>query len=531
MQLAAIRKLRRGLHHLIVVQRIPTVPGLEIPVLYLDERKEDGSIVLQPLQALTNYFIANSAMSTTWMRQRASALGMLFDYLQQRRDHLLELAKSELHCHFRIALTQFQNHLFRGTLVLDDDKVVDPTGLYWMQSSPGRAMNVMRALSDFTAWVQETEVDNTLVRQPADIIVPATGRDTARFLYIARYKREVSFFAHIKRVSKQRQPSNEAIFGSGAGGVNSAGHVQFPRQHLVSFIRAGFLVGRSKSELQNYEDHAAKIVTMLCAFGGIRRSEALHVWTNDVQWANGSPVVFLHHPVQGKIHYADEGEMLRADFLRRYHQMEPRNLVRGKFHAGWKGIKCNSEWWTQIYWLPLDGITEAFSEAVRTYLLDIRPELMRYRRKRGLQDHPFLLVSTGYANHDSDLDSVGAPYTYAAYRNAWARAVTRLRKITKDDNIIVKKKLGLTPHGLRHLYGSLLKELNVPANIIQEGLHHRSPLSQLVYTQPTAEHVHDVLSSARSGLSGLSVDADNPWFNTMEDALTLLKQRAAGHVA
>jgi integrase len=58
------------------------------------------------------------------------------------------------------------------------------------------------------------------------------------------------------------------------------------------------------------------------------------------------------------------------------------------------------------------------------------------------------------------------------------------------------KCLGTTLHGLRHLFGAILAELSVPPDVIQECLHHISPLSQQTYTKPTSDFVNKALTEA-----------------------------------
>ena len=524
----SIKQFRRGLHHLILKQRIPNIPGLTVPVLYLAEYDADGAENLRSLNSLTEYFVAHSAMSMTWMLERARGLGLLYDYLSQRSAALRAVADDGLLNFHRVALSQFENHLSRGTVQSGHEGLSDDTGLFWLpRSSPDSALALVRGIRDFVGWLHDNGFGDRLGDLvEADRRPPVTGREALRFLYVARFRKEVSFLAHLKEQGRQRSPVNRDILGRDARSFDVPDHVQFPRKYLGPLFHDGFAVARGSKTSVAYEDTTAKLAAMLCAFGGVRRSEPLHLWVSDVQRVDGAPLVFLHHPVHAKVTHEVHGGMTRQEYLRTFCAMEPRNFDAGRLHAGWKGIKCNDEWWAPLYWLPFDGIQDIFWATFQEYISEIRPRLMRQRRRRGLLDHPFLLVCAGSSNHEGDEEAAGDPYTYSAFGKAWARALGRLRAKYGDEALVVSKPLGTTPHGLRHLYGALLAELGLSPKYIQECMHHVSPLSQLTYTKPRSEHVNAMLASAAEKTKRGEVGALNAVFRTLQEALANVRNRA-----
>ena len=212
--------------------------------------------------------------------------------------------------------------------------------------------------------------------------------------------------------------------------------------------------------------------------------------------------------------------------------MEPRNREHGRLHAGWKGLRCNSDWWAPGYWLPFEGLQDIFWQAVQTYVFEVRPALMAKRRRRGLPDHPFLLVSAGECG--LDVDTAGDPYTRAAFRKSWARAMARLHKRYNDDALLVAKRRGTTAHGLRHLYGGVLAELGLAPKMIQECMHHISPFSQITNTKPRSEPINEQLSLAaariRRGEPG-RLDDPAARFRTQAEALIALRARTLGSLS
>lgn len=190
-----------------------------------------------------------------------------------------------------------------------------------------------------------------------------------------------------------------------------------------------------------------------------------------------------------------------------------------KFHSGWKGIKVGREYWAPLYWLPLPGLKEHFLASYLEYIRHVRPRLMRERRARGLSDHPFLLVSSGSARQEDDGTSVGDPYTRAAARNSWYRAISRLQRLYPDAGIVLAKTHGTTRHGLRHLYGTTLKQLGLPSEMVQECMHHISPRSQLVYQEPLGNEIHVTLTDAAENIRRGAHPLSEFRFRTMDEAL------------
>lgn len=530
----SLRRFRRSLHHFIAVQRVAGIPGLHVPVLYLAEVDTAGEEVLRPLTSLTDYFVAHSAMSMTWMASTARALGKVYDYLRQRATYFEAPAERYINLH-RVVTAEFQNHLSRGTIeIREPEGITDDTGLFWPPiASIDVAMCLMRGIHDFVGWLHSAGYGEHLQAFAQDLRAPpSNGRDAVRFLYAARYQREVSFFAATKAAWKQRRrPPGRDVFGGDSRDFAANETVRFPLRHLASLLLQGF-TSRGAGGSGQGEDVAGKLATMFCGFGGLRMSEPLHLWLQDVQFVDADPVVFLHHPVRAMVVHEIHGEMTRSEYLRTFCGMEPRNHDGGKFHSGWKGIKTNSQYWAPIYWLPFHGVQEMLWSTLRTYLFDVRPRLMRQRRARGLPDHPFLLVSSGGANHEGDGTSIGDPYTRTAFRNSHRRAMARLRALRDGDpTLAIAKSLGTTLHGLRHEYGGLLEELGLSVRLRQECMHHVSPLSTLTYGQPRSESISDALNEAALRARSGEAPQASAVVHSTEAALRALLDQARGERA
>lgn len=531
----SLRGFHRALHHVIVVQRIPRIPGLAVPVLYLSEPDGLGGETLRPLESLTDYFIAHSARSMSWMLHCARGIGAIYDYTRQRGDHFRrEAARRDVVNIHRLVLSEFQNHLLRGTVTAGPEGLRDDTGLFWLPAaSMDGALNLGRAVHGFINWLAGLGYGDCLVpgTEDEERLAP-DGDATVRFLYVATVRKRLSMLAHIKESHARRAPAGREIIGRDTRSFEARDTVQFPREYFAKLILEGFVSNPNAADPCDREDWAGKIGTCLCGGIGIRSSEALHFWVNDIQLVEGVPTAFLHHPVLALVDVPGQGRMTRAEYLRTHCGMEPRNREHGRLHAGWKGLRCNSDWWAPGYWLPFEGLQDIFWQAVQTYVFEVRPALMAKRRRRGLPDHPFLLVSAGECG--LDVDTAGDPYTRAAFRKSWARAMARLHKRYNDDALLVAKRRGTTAHGLRHLYGGVLAELGLAPKMIQECMHHISPFSQITYTKPRSETINEQLSLAaariRRGEPG-RLDDPAARFRTQAEALIDLRARTLGSLS
>ncbi|MBU3891006.1 hypothetical protein [Methylosinus sp. KRF6] len=530
---ANLENYRRGLHHSIVVQKVRGQNSLYVPVLYLDETDEAGGSEPIPLHVLTDYFVSRSAYSLRWMRLCARGVGLFYDYVRQRRAYFDVVAKDPNGSVHETALSEFQNHLWRGTIV----DGVDETGLYWSaRLSADIVVDLCRGIEEFINWTRGSRHGDRLEHGLADFQAPSSGKQLMHLLYVARFQKALSFLGHIDQGKRTETPFDRSIVGPDRRDwYRSDGTVRFPVHYLVPLFERGFISRPKAKEDWQRENMTAKLASMLCAFGGLRRSEPLHIWVDDVQWVDGRAVVFLHDP--NATTKFNSAKMTRAEFLRDHCGLDSRDKMAGQLHAGWKGIKCNKDLWAPVFFLPFEGLNEWFWETYQTYMRFVRPRLMRKRIERGFKDHPFLLVSSGDSHQGDDEQPIGSPYSHGAHGKAWEQAINRLAAIyPEDETLIVRKALGTTLHGLRHLYGGVLGELGIGEKLIQECMHHLSPLSSLTYTKPRDEFVDKNLREGahriRSAVAGeqipTMVPEASPIFRDLGTMLEDLRSLARG---
>jgi integrase len=501
--------MARSLHHTIVPQPHPNLPRIKIPVLYISQPSEDGAKGLRLLEILLEYTKSNSALSMTWHRKRVRAVGMLYDYVCQRASYFEDLAKNSPFNIYRLFLGEFASHLRWGTMTNSPEGIVDPTGLYWQPRKPDEVIAIASALNDVIEWCHEHRSGDSLLSEsdlwPGKQGPLSSGVDGLRVLYAAHYAHNTSLLAHIKRQKRVYHAPSARVVKRDPRSFDGEDVKRFPAKFLNPLLKDGFRKNEAASDPLARADATGRLAALILAGGGGRSCEPLHIWVNDVTVVDGDPVIFLRHPQLSTVETI-EGTKKREEYLEQYcGDMAPRNRISGKFHAGWKGIKCNKEYWAPIYWGPFPGIKELFLECFLEYVRDIRPRLMRERSARGLPDHPFLLVSSGSAWHDDDETSTGDPYTLVALKRSWIRAMRRLQKQFPEADLRVRKNLGTSLHGLRHLYGASLAQIGMSEEMIQECMHHIHPSSQRVYKKPLAPEIHNVLSAAQELSTGISL--------------------------
>ena len=231
------------------------------------------------------------------------------------------------------------------------------------------------------------------------------------------------------------------------------------------------------------------MITLLLHGGGLRESEPFHLYVSDVAIDPQNPksaLVRLYHPERGRApaDFIDplSRKYIEADretYLRTKWGLEPRNLVSGRFHAGWKDLLLTDGVanYAQVHWFP-SAWGELFLSLFKIYISKIRSRHSK---------HPFLFVS-------QKASVAGDPYTVDSYRQAHAKAVERC-------DMVAAKDLGTTPHGHRHGYGQNLVAAKVPKEVIQHALHHKSVESQGTYTTPSLSTVMATLRESEAALN------------------------------
>ncbi|OUL68171.1 gamma-mobile-trio recombinase GmtY [Paraburkholderia hospita] len=452
-------------------------PEIRIYVLYLCA---EVTAKPAPMLSLVEYVIEHGrTRSLAWQRDVARAVGLLVDFLHANAEHFRsEPSRPQV-------LAAFADALVGGTIDMGGS---DPSGLYWEPKSVSRARVILNAATAFSDWL--------VSRYDTTALNPSRSASVAeQIAYWRRFekRRAHALLSHTMNRSDHVDAAKRArtvqILRKTAVAHGSAPKT-FPDTAMADLITKGFALPGKDLFLPWYERINVRdaMITILLHGGGLRESEPFHLYVTDVAIDPLAPtraMVRLFHPEQGiappdfldpvtkkKLH----GD--REIYLRTKWQLEPRTLLHGRFHAGWKDLQLTdqSEKYALVHWFP--GFWgEVFLFLFRIYIT-------RYRSRR--YAHPYLFVS------HKDMVA-GDPYTIDSFRQAHAKAVRRI-------GLAVGKDLGTTPHGHRHAYGQSLVSAGIDQKSVQYALHHKAIESQAPYTMPTPVAIDSALSAAESRL-------------------------------
>ncbi|WP_173050921.1 hypothetical protein [Bosea sp. ANAM02] len=452
-------------------------------------RRPDDSVEIYV--PLVEYMCAHPYRSGTWQNDVARAVGLFWDYCQICGHDVMEVAKAggNQNPHYAL-LRSFAAMLSNGS---DGEK----NGLIWARTGRDRTVRLIRAIENFADWWKDEDREAKITLRPGR---PDDSLSVTDLLIWARL-RNVSMLKHIDRPHQIRRDS-VVDFGPSPRGMGTEGYKFFPAAHIERLLWQGHLRPGKESETNPFLKYNVRdqMIALLDGWGGLRRSEGLHLWVQDVVEEPKKPqhaLVVLNHPSEARIEIPDglrggTVRVTRQEALHRLYQRQPRHLVtRGRYHVGWKSLDLNSDYQAFVYWLD-ERAGALFWVLYLGYVRHVRRPIMEERKRRGGSDHPFLFVSEG-EDRNEDADAlIGDPYSAQAYSRNHEAAVRRI-------GLPHAKNEGTTTHGLRHGYGQALAELGIPPQIIRKGLHHRKFLSQVPYTVPTKERVNEVLSAVSRG--------------------------------
>jgi site-specific recombinase XerD len=389
-------------------------------------------------------------------RSYSRSLGLFIDFTIANGDAFLP--KAERHRLFQA----FADALVWGT-VRDG---ADPSGLWWFPRSAAAAKRAVVEVTAFTDWLAESATTN-----PINPTRTASIAERLLFWRAWQQSSRASLLRHIKSANRARAQS----FTARMVGVRRRSPIAtqvmkaFPEELFADLLTMGF----RRSRPLYWTILRDQMVALLLHGGGLRLSEALHLWVMDVFEAPhdaDEALVKVFHPSEGLVPYRDPKagrtrQVQRADYLRQVYDRKPLTDLPGRKAVGWKDplLTDPHSRSMQVFWRSSE-FGRVFMRLYRAYV-QARPRVA---------SHPHLFVATG-----------GEPMTVKAYEKVHAAAVRRL-------GLEPAKALGTTPHGHRHAYGHWLWQANVDPKIRQLALHHKSTLSQEIYTEAS---LHEVVSA------------------------------------
>ncbi|WP_407151007.1 hypothetical protein [Bradyrhizobium sp. ORS 86] len=372
------------LHHTTEVRSFSDMPdGFSARILLLQQEDGTGEVFLP----LIEYFRAFWFKSRSWQDVIVRAFGLFYDYC-----FALSLRK------------ECSEDIFRGFIIAMlagtvDRAGSDRTGLFWPSTKRERVRQFARAIEDCSAWWSAKTNSPSTISPIEFPLRVGTSEHFASLLAWSRM-RNASMLTHIKEAPKFAKRRVE--LGPEPRGFEVRPAKFFPPKHVERLLWEGHARPGESGNPNIFFRYNIRdmMMALLDAYGGLRRSEGLHLWINDVcddPTRPGHALVALNHPSDANIRWYDpvlqhERETTRKECLLQVYELRPRNEVsRGSYHVGWKGMALDDSYQCQVFWRD-DTAAALFQTLYLGYIRYVRPEIMQRRAAMGGRDHPFLFV-------------------------------------------------------------------------------------------------------------------------------------------
>jgi len=420
--------------------------SLMLPALYCEK-----GIIISHLRYLAIY----QHKSASWKERSVFSLKLLVTYINavpvfQKTTELLR---------------SFTQALVVGTI--DYENYNDPLDLYWEARNVTDANNILFHITQYTDYLAAQEGYEFSRINP---FREATSYEE-RLNWCAYYHKQANVFLnHLSKKSSAYVENRRVreINGFPAPKIEQEKVVKFPEDQLEKLIHVGF----SKKGVTDYKSQA---ITMLLNYGGLRKSEVFHLYVSDITLhpnRSGEALVRVYHPEYGAS--PDPSLKNRGLYLQEKTSYRPRTKYRlsERLYSGWKGPLLTSKSYFFEVIFNSSGKASEFLVAWANYL--------KYQRIEppDANPHPFAFTN-----------STGTPETIKNFQRVHKRAVEKI-------GLVSKKEYGTTEHGHRHAYGYRCKKLGLTQVEIQKAMHHKSPMSCLVYISPTSEDLREEMRKA-----------------------------------
>jgi hypothetical protein len=309
------------LYHVSVIRRFQDLhASFTARVLIL--RRSDGTI--EPYLPLIRYPRVYRLRSRSWQDNAARALGLFWDFCVAHADQ--GWPPRDLFRNFAYALLE-------GTL---GSPCAATRSLMWPAVSRDRAEGLIKSIEAFAEWCS-TQDDIVSPIAPQEVpLTPGTGEHAARLLAWSRLRR-VSMLQHIKQAPKTYRRRN-VDFGRSAGKKELQRAKHFPPKFAEKLLWEGHRRPDAATEQNIFFRYNIRdmMIALLDGWGGLRRSEGLHLWEKDVDEDKDRPgyaFVALNHPEEARVEWKDplsgaRRMLTRKEVLSRAYGLRARNVVR-----------------------------------------------------------------------------------------------------------------------------------------------------------------------------------------------------------
>ncbi len=412
-----------------------------------------------PLLCLIDYMLSRRK-SMSWRKKLARGVKLFLDYLEANA-----IPNEEEWRFFR----GFATALHSGTI--DHKTRTDPSGLYWPPAGPEDARYLPRLMTEFFRWLSDPERSPRAARFNPRWV--GGTYDDRMNLAAWRYRKNIAFLGHTW-LENRREKGESITVGERPPKVYKKEPPAFPENRFEELLVKGFRVAGKP-------DFRGMAISCLLMGAGPRISEVFQLFMVDVQphWNDPEhPFVVIHHPSFGGAPYMwrnHQGKLgTRKEYLATEYGLIPKHLAGGTNHVGWKHPALDDNYFMQMHWLPgAIDYAKWFWESWKKYLV---------QASSVERNHPYAWVNL-------ERQPQGGIYRISAYERSLEAACRRI-------GLVYSKKEGTTPHGFRHAYAQRARRAGITEQILQKMMHHCSPQSQKIYTQPERQEIASALSEA-----------------------------------
>ncbi|MBR9971815.1 gamma-mobile-trio recombinase GmtY [Magnetospirillum sulfuroxidans] len=396
-------------------------------------------------------------------RSQARHIGSLIEFMDARWRDYLPLERRTLF------MQHWVDALVMGTVGPDGD---DPSDLFWLPKSAAEVRRSLQTVTAFGDWLAESRGI-----RPLNPERQASLSEQIVFWRGWAKRKDSSLFAHLRSAGRAYEQSRVAreitVRKQSAYHENPANETKrFPEESILPLLRDGF---SSRPPHLRWTILRDQLITILLHFGGRRISEVLQMWIGDVQPHPSDPtrcVPWVHHPSDGYAEYRDPktgatGQIRRDEYLRLVYGRAPLTAATGRRRVGFKNPLLTHRNALRTFWS--DAAADRVFWSLYLLYIQSRPKVSR---------HPYLFVTPA-----------GDPMTRAGFEKVHAAAVRRI-------GLIPAKRLGTTPHGHRHAYGSRAAKRGVSSKALQVAMGHRTPASQETYKGPLLGEIAEEMEAA-----------------------------------
>ena len=220
----------------------------------------------------------------------ATAVGLLVDYIATHAAQYADITR-------RVCLFDTFAHAVLDGTIRDGD---DPAGLWWHPRTAARAKKLVTLVCEVSDWLAE--------HYGATPINPFT-RTASMSEQIAFWRRwntqkaTSSLLGHVKAPGQAAARAKKARTGARPGQdiVVRDRPPYFPEEQIEALLFEGFLVPGHQKDQRAWNRWNLRdiLITMLLHYGGLRMSEPMHLWVDDVFIApkdRECARVLVHHP-------------------------------------------------------------------------------------------------------------------------------------------------------------------------------------------------------------------------------------------